>query len=393
MEHSTGHLAIQKAGKIMTYAESESMALKRLKVALKRKDWQMFDYGLTKIVELLNSGTTISEIQEWYKILDIAKSEKIPDDLLQKLSKTIESVLTPTSTTHLATSASAETTINPVKYPSPKMASLAKARNPETSFVVYLDNLTTLDQITIVQKLRHNLNKMSLEPDVKLDLSLLSELSKLLKSLDKPYQELNGLETFLSSYPEPGVIITTSYDSEIIKILNRYNIDYSIDDIKKATTDHSWKIYPLGGLTSIYWCPTCNTRTFYQNSSYTVVSICKKCSSAAYPDLYPIASNNPSANPKLWYLAYEALINSANWLLISPPNINEKQVISQLISEACNQAIIDNAYIVSNKSEIGTWWRNRLEETISNCNVAPVCFNVEILLNNYIKLPEATIKQ
>lgn len=378
----------------MTYAESESMALKRLKVALKRKDWQMFDYGLSRMVDLLNSGTKVSELQEWYKILDLAKTEKAPEDLAKKLAQIMESILAPPPAMPQAPtdSATTKTTVT-TKFTPPKIAPSAKVRTPDIPFVICIDSITSTEQTNIIQKLRHNLNKIALEQDTKLDSGFLTELSKLLKSLDKSNQELNGLETFLNSYPEPGAIITTNLDSEVIKILNKFNIDYSIDDVKKSSTDRAWKIYPLGGLTSIFWCPSCNTRSFYPNSSNTVVSVCKKCSSAAYPDLYPIASNNPQANPKLWYRAYETLINSASWLLISPPNINEKQAIAQLISEACNQAIIDNAYIVSNKSEVGTWWRNQLEENISNCNVAPVCFNVEILLNNYIKIPESKTKQ
>lgn len=377
----------------MSYAESESMALKRLKVALKRKDWQMFDYGLSRMVDLLNAGTKVSELQEWYKILDLTKTEKAPDDLAKKLSQIINSLLTPVpSEPHTIIDSAMPQTTTITKFNQPKISPSAKVKTPDTPFVIYIDAITSTEQISLIQKLRHNLNKITIEQDVKLDSNFLTELSKLLKSLDKPNQELNGLETFLNSYPDPGAIITTCQDSEIIKILSKHNIDYSIDDIKKPSTDRAWKIYPLGGLTSIYWCPSCNTRSFYPNSPNTVISVCKKCSSAAYPDLYPIASSNPLSNPKLWYLAYEILINSANWLLISPPNINEKQAIGQLISEACNQAIIDNAYIVSNKSEVGTWWRNKLEENISNCNVAPVCFNVEILLNNYIKIPEPKTK-
>jgi hypothetical protein len=372
----------------MAYAESESMAIKRLKVALKRKDWQMFEYGLTRTLDLINSGTKISEIQEWYKILDSAKTERVPDDLIQKLTNIIESILTPgqspTHTQPQQTSTTAETT----SFTPPPIAPMGRVKPPEVPFVIFIDNDISTEDTRIIQYLRHNLNKLELDPDTKLDAGYLNEAAKLLKSLDKTYQELNGLGELLATYPKPGIIITSNYDSEIIKILHKNDIDFSINNIKKASSDKHWKIFPLGGMTSIFYCPTCGTRTFSYNLSKTIIGVCKKCSSAAYLDLYPIDVNNTQVDPKNWYMAYKALTNSENWLLISPPNITEKVTVSRLLVEATSNAIISNAYIVSNKSEIGSWWRNKLEESITSANVAPVCFNVEILLNNYIQIPE-----
>ena len=372
----------------MAYAESESMALKRLKVALKRKDWQMFEYGLSRTLDLLNSGTKISEIQEWYKILDSAKAEKIPEEQKQKLSSIIESILSPTGSPVTQSDSGTITTDTPAykqKQISPQI-SLVKAA--DIPFILYINSIITPEQANAVRKIRHCLDKISVDPDSKIDSDFLPTLTNLLSSLKPNLQELNGLEDFLKSYKDSGVIITTGYDSEIINILERNELNYSIEGIKKCTAEKHWKIYTLGGLSSIYWCPKCGTHSFYINNEHAAVAVCSKCSQPAYPDLQIIDSYNPQVNPKLWYKSYQALTNSANWLLISPPNASEKEPISQLVLEACHHSIIQNAYIVSNKSEIGTWWRNKLEETNTNANVAPVCFNVEILFNNYIKLPE-----
>lgn len=371
----------------MAYAESESMALKRLKVALKRKDWQMFEYGITRMIELLKSGSKISEIQEWYKILDSAKTENVPEEQVQKLTGIIESIMSPGANIPIQADTMSPST-ETVKYtPSKMTAPISIVSDPDVPFIIFLNSTITEEQAVIVNRLRYNLNKIAVEPDAKIDPRFLSDITCLLKNIEPSYQELNGLDELLKTYPEPGIIITTGYDSEIIRILRKNDVNYSIEGVKKASGNKAWKIFPLAGMTSIYWCPSCKTRSFYTNNVQTAVSVCKKCSEPAYPDLYVLDSDNTQVDPKLWYLAYQALVNSANWLLISPPNASENDPVSRLFLEACNYSMMKNAYIVSNKSEIGTWWRNKLEETNANANVVPVCFNVEILFNNYIKIP------
>lgn len=372
----------------MAYAESESMAIKRLKVALKRKDWQMFEYGLSRTIDLLSSGTNITEIQEWYKILDNAKAENAPEEPLKKLASIIESILTPGSAPSAPSDSSTKSS-DTIKFTQPKIsAPMSIVKAPDIPFVIFLNGYINEEQTKIVEKLRYKMLQMSVEPEIKIEPDFLSGLSTLIAELDGSNQELNGLEELLNKYPKPGIIITTGYDSEIIKILKKNEINYSIEGVKKPSSDKHWKVYPLAGMSSIFWCPACNSKSFYHNFSQTVIATCKKCSAPAYPDLHLINTSHTQVNPKLWYMTYKILVNSANWLLISPPDASDNKPVSQLLLEACDKAVIENAFIVSNKSEIGTWWRNKLEETNSNANVAPVCFNVEILYNNYIKIPE-----
>ena len=374
----------------MVYAESESMALKRLKVALKRKDWPMFEYGLSRVEDMLNSGTKISEIQAWYKILEAAKQEQLPREHIQKLSTIIENIMQAGSTKSPAPETQPGMT-DKTPYSKPSIvAPRSIVKSPDIPFTIYIDDPVSPEQVVAIEKLHHTLNKIVLEGETSIDISILSGIAKLIKSSEDLKQEFTGLEDLLISYPDPGIIVTTGLNSKIIDIFHKNNIAYGIEGIKQASSDKHWKIYPLGGMLSIFWCPTCNTKSFYPNSALSVVSICQKCSSPAYPSLYLTNSDNTLSSTRLWYLAYHALTNSANWLIISPPDSSEKSAAFRLLLEASHNSIMENAFLVSNKSETGTWWRNKLEETNPNANVAPVCFNVEILYNNYIKTPEKT---
>lgn len=372
------------------YAESESMALKRLKVALKRKDWQMFEYGLSRTIDLINSGTKISEIQEWYRILEHANNEPVPEEQLEKLSNIVENILSPAA----GVTVEKETQVTQAEGETDAHTEVTKtitlSKTPDIPIVVYIHEDISPEQSKIIRKVRYNLNKLCLDPDADIDKSFLPSLSRLIKSFNSPLSELNGLGNLLKNYPEPGIIITTSYNSQIINILEENEINYSIEGVTKPEGEGFWKVYPLSGMTSIYWCPECNSRTFYHNKGESIVTICKKCSSPAYPDLYLMNSNYSQINPALWYQTFRSLANSSNWLFVSPPNAQEQQPLSNLVLDACYDAIIKNAFIVSTNSDLGTWWKNRIASTNPKASVSPVCYNIDIAFNNYIT---AVLKQ
>jgi hypothetical protein len=373
----------------MSYTESESMALKRLKVALKRSDWQLFEYGLTRTNELISSGAQMTEIQEWYRMYENSKAENIPQDLQKILGQIVESIAPEQSTQQRTPTSFTQPASETQKLTPAKSITSTKIKTADTPFTVFYNSEISQDHFKTLTNLRLFLDNATINPDTQISTTLLSELSVLIHSLDKPNKELDGIEEFFKAYNNSGIIITTGIDSELINILEKNDIDYSIDNVKKPSSNKYWKIYPLGGLTSIFYCPSCKTRSYYHNEYNTVLATCNKCGKAAYPDIYITNIDNPTGNPKTWYMSYEALANAGNWLLLSPPNVNQKTLSNHLLTESCGKALANNVYIVSINSEIGGGWRNKIEETVSNCNVAPVCFNVEILFNNYIKLPDS----
>ncbi|MGD9580019.1 MAG: hypothetical protein AB7V50_01485 [Vampirovibrionia bacterium] len=426
----------------MTYAESESMALKRLKVALKRKDWQFFDYGITRTHELIKSGTKISEIQQWYELLDTAKKENVPPEHTDKLSSIINNILTPAQTsqkdsepvltaepsyiTHRIEPTSInieeieqesiieeepeeivfsepepeeepedyteqtsyieenteinfeESSVNEVIQPEIISKPVIKRKNPLT---IFINKEISSDQTIIIDTIKYYISKLNFEYDQVKDLNFLSTLSNLLNKIEK--EEIGSLIKLIRNCNEPGVIITTSYSSQLTNLLTENDIDFEIEGIKEAKTDNYWKIHPLRGLTSIFWCPKCKNKTFYNNDDKTITTICSNCNEPAYPDLYAINSTTPDTNPREWYHSYQILTNSDSWLLVSPPKNTENKIIYDLLATASSNCKLKYTYIVSNDSKTREHWEATLNETESQTTSYT---NLSELINNHLNL-------
>ena len=425
----------------MAYAESESMALKRLKVALKRKDWQFFEYGISRTNEMINSGTKISEIQQWYELLDTAKKENAPEAEIIKLSTIIEGILTPAQSNLHETKATTEpehqemlderpvpsinvevldyhnipdlvntytetiTNEEPDIYiadnqfttesytpmyvssetivDSTNESLLTNIESKKIPLTIFINKNISSDQTKLIDSIRYDINKLGNENDKNTDFKFLSTLSNLLVTLPREEEEIESLIKLLKTCPEPGVIITSCYSSTLTKLLLENNIDFSIDKVKEPQTTNYWKIYPLRGSSSIFWCPKCKNKTFYNNDEKTLVTTCNKCSEPAYPDLYSINANNPQTGPKSWYHAYAALTNSRNWLLVSPPKNTENEIIHDLISTALSNTELKQAYIVSNDSKTRDHWNNNFNKT-NDLSIS--CSSLFELINNHLNI-------
>lgn len=366
----------------MSYTESESMAIKRLKVALKRQDWEMYEYGIIRTLELINSGIIISEIHEWHKVLEESKAEKAPTDLIGKLKTLIEAILAEKQ--EYAKSYEYKSQPEIVQPIDVNQEAKPKIITPNIPLTIFIDKIINIYETKAIKKMRDYLNRLSFEPDTKIDSSLLNEIAELIYKSEKDSAELKGLGELLKSYPGPGVIVTSSYSNEIITILKQNHIDFYIEGIHKPSSDTYWTVYPLAGLTSIFYCPACKTKSFYPEQIKSVLTTCNNCHSAAYADLYPVDTVEVLVNPRTWYLAYQALTSSTNWMLVSPPGVTEKPSIYNLLHEASLNTATSNTFIITESTELGNWWKNKIQENISGCNVTQPCFNIEIALKNYI---------
>lgn len=366
----------------MAYTESESMAIKRLKVALKRQDWKMYEYGITRTVELINSGVIVSELAEWHRILEESKTENAPEELIEKLKDLIEKILQKKQIE--AEKIEAERLPEKPKAIDVNLEAKPKTIIPQIPLTIFLNGIISDYDLKTVQKLKDYLNSLSVEPSTKTDPTFLNYLSELINRTEKENACLKGIEDLLKLYPGPGTIITSTYSPEIINILRKNNIDFYIEGIHRPTSSTYWNILPLTGITNIFYCPACKTRSFYPELTKSILVTCHNCHSAAYPDLYYTDIPETLVNPRTWYLAYQALMDSANWMLISPPGVTEKASIYNLILEASLNSSANNTFIISENTELGNWWKNKIEENISECNVTSPCFNIDIALKHYI---------
>ena len=425
----------------MAYAESESMALKRLKVALKRKDWQFFEYGISRTNEMINSGTKISEIQQWYELLDTAKKENAPEAEIIKLSTIIEGILTPAQSNIHETKATTEpehyemleeqpvpsieievldyhntpdsvntytetitqeepniynannqfTTENYTSMYAPSEtiidstneSLLTKIESKKIPLTIFINKNISSDQTKLIDSIRYDINKLGNESAEHIDFKFLSTLSNLFVNIKKEEEEIENLIKLMKTCNEPGIIITSSYSSTLTNLLAENNIDFCIDKVKEPQTTSYWKIYPLRGSSSIFWCPKCKNKTFYNNDEKTLVTTCNKCYEPAYPDLYAINSNNPQTEAKSWYHAYAALSNSENWLLVSPPKNTENEIIYDLISTALSNTKLNLAYIVSNDSKTRDHWNNNFNKT-NDLSIS--CSSLFELINDHLNI-------
>lgn len=376
----------------MSHLESESMTLKRLEVALKKKNWQLLEYGISKAFELINSGIQIIHIQEWAKLGERAKSMDSSEPLMNQLSEITDRIIQnsnpmPDSETIKAIERNEITSINPVQIDTIKQ--VKKIISPNSSFAVVIDSIISNDDSNTVFKLHNAFNMPSIKDDNKIEIELLNNLAKLVKSSNRSYEELEGFDKFITSCGRAGTIITTGYNVEVIKILNKCKIDYALENLKKPETNDFWKLYPLAGLSSTFYCISCNTKVFIEKSGNITLAACPNCSSMCYPLLYNVDTPGHQSHPALWYTAYNSLTEANNWLLILQSDMSNKRLALKLIMDAYNKSNnLHNIHIVSSNTKIADYWKNKLGKVSSKATVGAVYFNVDLFLKNNTKISE-----
>ena len=388
------------------------MAIKRLKVALKRKDWSMFEYGLARIVELQNSGTPLVDISEWNSILVQTRSEKVPDNLLVKLESLIDHITpgepqplqslehspepeenhfqeehTPESTEENGHTEEQQAQ-NEVgeSFPPVEQASASVIKRNMSNVIpltVFINNYPGLEALKAVHKLRYAIQKIQLDEESSIEYSLLSDLSKLYSTLAKSKMSLDGLERVLTAESQAGVIVTTGYDAELIKLLEANNVDYTIDGIKEGKSSNAWKIYPLAGMSAIHYCPSCNSRTLSTSDFEKVIGSCNLCHSATLPDLYRIDTDFSEKSAYFWHKACTALEDAANLVLAYPPNYHDKNVVTNLILDTYRESYAEKVFVVTNNRDNANLWMKQLSEMGNKHLPSRLYYNFDALANNY----------
>jgi len=353
------------------YPEQEPMAIKRIEVALKKRDWELFRQGIIKISIMHETGTGWSDAEGWQNLMNQAESEYIPPDLWEEFSSLTRSIIE---------SIDDETKAAPL----PVYNEITEEISPvsQDKIAIFYNQELDLIQTSAIKKHRITLNNLMYNdskyvPEPK----WFEDLSRLINNLDKPNSDMTGFLSLVSLCKDPGAIITASYDANIVKNLVKSNIEFSIPDIKPVHGNGNyWEMYPLGGLCCSYICSNCGSRSIKTEfNSKTIVGSCSKCAGATYPDIADISSETTEVNPKIWWGAFKKLSQASVWVLINPPAYNEKPLVKDLLKEAAINA--EKIYIVTPSFEVNEWWKNKLAKLLPDAEIMNNFSNVTNLIS------------
>ncbi|MDD3013339.1 MAG: hypothetical protein PHC34_06510 [Candidatus Gastranaerophilales bacterium] len=359
------------------FPEQEPMAIKRIEVALKKRDWTLFKQGIIKISSMHESGVRWSDTDGWLELMNQAESDYIPPDLWEEFSGLTKSIIE---------SIDDETINNPL----PVYEEVTEETLPvsQDKIAIFYNQDIDLIQTSAIKKHKITLNNIMYNdskytPEPK----WFEDLSRLVNNLDKPSSDMSGFLSLISLYKNSGTIITASYDANIVKNLVKSNIEFSLPNIKQIHgTDNHWEIYPLGGLCCSYICSKCGIRSVKTEfNSKTIVGSCSKCAGATYPDIVDISSETAEVNPKIWWGAFKRLSQASVWVLINPPSYNEKPLIKDLLKEAAINT--EKIYIVTPSFEVSEWWKNKLSKLLPDAEIMNNFPNVTNLVSKLKTLP------
>lgn len=341
------------------FPEQEPMAIKRIDVALKKRDWTLFKQGIIKISSMHESGTVWSDAEGWQELMNQAESDYIPPDLWEEFSRLTRSIIESIGDKEIA---------DPLPAYEETAEDISSISQDEV--VIFYNQDVDLIQASAIKKHRITLNNLMYDssryaPEPK----WFEELSRLVNNLDKPNSDMTGFLSLISLYKNPGTIITASYDANIVKNFVKSNIEFSIPDIKQLHgTNNYWEIYPLGGLSCSYICSSCGYKAVKTEfNSKTIVGSCSKCAGPTYPDIIDINEETSEVNPKIWWKAFKKLSQATTWILVNPPSYNEKPLVRDLLKDAATN--VKQVYIVTPSFEVNEWWKNKLSKLLPDAEV------------------------
>lgn len=360
------------------YPETETVTIKRIEVALKKRDWTLLKEGISKIQIKFSTNHKWEHIDNWQNILSKAYDSEIPFDIKENFCQLIKNIL--------------ESRDEELKKPVFEQKELFRDENityPKLA-VVFNETLDT-NTNTEIQRHRVNLNniffnneKFSPEPN------WIKNISSLVQKLNHTNNELFEFLSCVNSFQGDKTLITNSYSSSIIKNFMAHHVSYSLNDLKTdVTSSNYWKILALGGLTSQFICADCGNKVIDNNFSTMVTASCSKCSGSMYPDLTDINSLNAQINPKVWYQSFNELSKTDVWVLMTPPTENEI-TYRNLILDAARNAKPKRIYIISNRAGLNEWWKSMLSEILPDTKIMDNFTNV-IMLSEEFKNNEMTM--
>ena len=414
------------------YPETETMTIKRIEVAIKKRDWSLLSEGLVKIREKFEINHRWEHNEQWRELLLQAEEAKLPDELWRSFCSTVSKILgddvftTPQEEQRKQISFDKKVFTSSYQHPSSiaeeglkeqlkerqlsfsepnkkeeivistsfsgeeKSQEFVKSDFSENAFkdnvaIFYNEDVENSD-IDLISAYRNGLNLiLDKKSNEYFPLKTWFEsLSYLVSSLNKPNTQMIEFLNAIKNVKVNGSIISAGYSSSVIQTMLKLGINFNISGFKESDkSENYFKYIPLGGVVNSYVCSSCGSKSLKTGSHFdAVIGCCKKCAGMIYPDIYDINSCYSTSSPKFWYTALNSLLNSKVWVLINPPYQSKLQVedfLAYAISIASN---LQRVYIIS-KAEIGSHWKYQIEENHSSVKVNDQYSSVSMFIEDF----------
>lgn len=356
------------------FPESETLSIKRLKVSIEKKNWELLEKGIKKVQEMKEAGQKFNQVDLWQNLLLWSETEDVPPDLWEKLSSFVDKM-----SGDVITSGQDNGVIPEYQKETSDLIDKEVA-------IVYNQNFDkqTQDQIRNyrlnLNNIIHNHDKACLTP------GWMDDLASIAAKVDEPHEELKGFISLVSLFKNNGSIITNSYSSNIHKMLIKSDINILYPGTKTEVKKQSknWGLFPLGGIINGFICSNCSHRTIKtEYYSKTLAECCSKCKGAMYPDITPTVDNYMQFMPNVWYGAYESIIKSRIWVIISPPSHNEQVSLRNLLLDAAKNSCVEEIYLVTQKFEVYELWKSKFINLIKNIQVKENHPGIVSLIESY----------
>lgn len=402
------------------YPETETMTLKRIEVAIKKRDWTLLSEGISKIREKFETNHHWEHSSQWRDLLLLAESARLPEDLWKTfcsmVARILENERMPLPVHNPATSSPTqlqedsfeqkEQQINPIEQKQLSFQEDKSEKNPvETAPAHVAKSAIELDEPCLRDSVSIFYNEDLAEEDIKLirayrsglesimngsdeefpSKNWFNNLSHLCSSLNRANPQMEELLQILKDVKVKGSIVAASYSSSVFQTLLKFGINFSMPALKDSqmTSEH-FKYFALGGLINSYVCCSCESKSLKTGSHFDAVTgCCKKCSSMLYPDICDISTSQALSSPKNWYQAFSQMSKSTVWVLLNP-SLNSKPQVEEMLAYAAGEdQNLKRVYIISKNSEIATAWKNIIESKIEDVDVKDHYPTVGIFLNDF----------
>lgn len=418
------------------FPESESMTIKRLEVAIRKKDMHLLKDGAYKLHEKFHTGHKFEFLTQLEQILQYVKTSDIPTEITDILCPTIEEILNPETVQNSQQQAvvsqkqviSSESQ-NLIKDEDIKLQGeayekyMAQQQNklkveerilqeqpkqdfehfeaPKSTYKIsdnasnvlffYDDNSSDIDYNEI-KNYRNRLNNLFSSQNHQDDFNLLKEIAVLNNIVDTKIYEIDKILSMLKTSKCSASFVTTSQSQDLTKILKEKEINFEIPFVQKIDKNiqegqKTFDFIPMLGLSNIFVCSNCNSRNLKTDFSTKTLSVqCPNCDSAAFPDLYAINSYNPDCNPIFWQRAFKAFAKSDIWIIVNPPLDENKEIIFDFIKTASDCAKPKRVYLFSKENDKREFYTNMFSKCFPEAQILSNFINIEQLCQEFIRI-------
>lgn len=360
------------------YPETETMTMKRIEVALKKRDWELLREGINKIHEKTDLGHTWEYLDEWQDMLNQAENEGLPKDLWDDFSRVIKKLILKVNVSIEKVEAASGEIIA-----KPNFQEIKKSK--EKMVVFYDENIEDFD-FEEIKKYKTNLNiilnkKANTSPSP----NWMEKIATITTALNKPTNQLYEFLFAVKDLETSSSIIHAGHSSSVIKNFIDLNLDFAISGTKDSADNlKRWALYPIAGLTNLFVCSNCGKKILKTDFSFdAIVGKCTECEGVSYPDITDVSGANTEVSPDLWYKSYNELTTSKVWILINPPAKGKKSAVADMLITAAANSDVKRVYVISKSAEIGTYWKTTLSNVTLDCSIKDYYSNIAMFLTEF----------